>query len=153
MLQKKYEHVFFIGRFQPMHNGHVSVIKHANKISNNVHILVGSSNVARSVRNPFTFLERSTIIKNHFKDTIKSVSPIKDHPYNDTKWITEVLSAINKLTINENGKSYTVKINTNLDINIINRVADAYILQAGNRYFKSWVKCIMDGKYTIEIAE
>jgi bifunctional NMN adenylyltransferase/nudix hydrolase len=104
MSQKKYEHVFFIGRFQPLHDGHVSVIDHAITLAHNVHILIGSSNVARSIRNPFTFKERSSFIKDHFKDKVQTITPINDYPYNDKTWAKEVIQAIYNVTDGYNEK-------------------------------------------------
>lgn len=62
MLKKKYDYVFFLGRFQPLHNGHLQVIKKAFELTDNLIMLVGSSNVSRSIRNPFTFEERKCMI-------------------------------------------------------------------------------------------
>jgi bifunctional NMN adenylyltransferase/nudix hydrolase len=52
----------FIGRFQPLHNGHLQTMLTALGLANQVLILVGSSNRSRSVRNPWSFAERQRMI-------------------------------------------------------------------------------------------
>lgn len=94
MSSKSYSHIFFIGRYQPLHNGHVSVIKKAQELSDKVHIFIGSANASRSIRNPFTYQERASIFRQQFGKEIDQIRPISDYPYNDTKWITEVLTNI-----------------------------------------------------------
>lgn len=53
----------FIGRFQPFHNGHAEIIKRALEIYNEVIVVVGSRNVAKNVKNPFTAIERRNMIQ------------------------------------------------------------------------------------------
>ena len=86
----------YIGRFQPLHNGHVHVLQNAFKNYDGVVILVGSANKARDIKNPFTFAERSDIISRwiaqNYKITGKQsrIRPLPDQPYNDAKWIQSV---------------------------------------------------------------
>ena len=97
---EKYDNIVFIGRFQPLHNGHLNTIKKALLLANKrVIILVGSVNGPRTFKNPFTFKQRQKIICEtiKFEDDIKHnweksyhVFPIKDHPYNDSVWINSV---------------------------------------------------------------
>lgn len=86
--EKVYDLLVFIGRFQPLHLGHQEVIDKAQVLAKRVLVLVGSAGVARSIRNPFTYEERSTIIKNVYPDVL--TAPIHDHTYNDTAWVLEV---------------------------------------------------------------
>lgn len=88
----KYDLLVFIGRFQPLHLGHQEVIERARKLAKNVLVLVGSAGVARSVRNPFTYKERSQLIRNIYPDVF--TAPIHDHTYNDAAWILEVQQAV-----------------------------------------------------------
>lgn len=91
---KKYKLAVYIGRFQPFHNGHLNVVKQALSIADRVLILVGSSNSARTVRNPFTYEERremiaSSLISEGFPIEF-NVMPIEDCLYNDTSWKRKV---------------------------------------------------------------
>ena len=66
-------------------------------------MLVGSSNVSRSIRNPFTSNERCFMIDQSISDQrLKAILQINDYPYNDTKWIVEVTTAINSITKGKN---------------------------------------------------
>jgi bifunctional NMN adenylyltransferase/nudix hydrolase len=83
----------YIGRFNPFHLGHAYVLEAALKTSQLVIVLVGSSGQARSLKNPFTFAEREQMISswasvNGYSNLI--ILPLRDHPYNDTKWIESV---------------------------------------------------------------
>lgn len=94
-MRQQYDLGVFIGRFQPFHLGHVSVINAALEHSKHVVVLVGSADEARSAYNPFTFQERKKMILNHFPNNVL-VLPIYDYPYNNTKWITGVQDAVHE---------------------------------------------------------
>lgn len=85
---KEYDLLVFIGRFQPLHKGHQSVIDRARELSKNVLVIVGSMGKARSTRNPFTFEERKEMINGIYPDVI--VRGISDSAYNDTMWVKKV---------------------------------------------------------------
>ena len=53
----------FIGRFQPLHLGHITTIKFALKSVEQLTIVVGSSDKSHEARNPFTAGERIEMIK------------------------------------------------------------------------------------------
>ena len=94
MANKPYDFLIFIGRFQPLHLGHEYVIRKALDQAETVLVFIGSPNIARSVRNPFSFGERKTMIANCFAEEVAKgriiVHSIDDHPYNDTAWIAGV---------------------------------------------------------------
>ena len=48
----KYNHIVFIGRFEPFHIGHKQVIEKALTLADEVIILVGSANQPRTLKNP-----------------------------------------------------------------------------------------------------
>lgn len=94
---REFDFVIFMGRFQPLHNGHLHVINRALQLADKVIILVGSANLARSPRNPFTYAERrqmlleastSRMLEN--ADGRLIIQPIPDQPYNDAAWIATV---------------------------------------------------------------
>ena len=45
----------YIGRFQPLHVGHLSIISHMCETYEHIIILVGSANLPSSRKNPFDF--------------------------------------------------------------------------------------------------
>ena len=93
-----YDVLVFIGRFQPFHDGHKRVVDRALTMSKKVLILIGSANVARSIRNPWTFEERKEMIQLSYlqehalSDMGKriAISPLNDIMYNDDQWIAQV---------------------------------------------------------------
>ncbi len=63
---------FFIGRFQPFHNGHLASIRYAAQNNDVVYIGIGSTNAPVSKHNPFTKEERELMIRN-------SLSSVKNY--------------------------------------------------------------------------
>ncbi|UQN05816.1 adenylyltransferase/cytidyltransferase family protein [Deinococcus sp. QL22] len=53
----------FVGRFQPPHAAHVATIVQALGQAPRVLVLVGSANLARSIRNPFSAPERAQMLR------------------------------------------------------------------------------------------
>lgn len=83
----------FIGRFQPIHQGHIHALGIAASQVDKLYILVGSANACRSIKNPWTYAERRDMIRsklwsNHISNV--EIIPLNDHPYNDTQWIADV---------------------------------------------------------------
>jgi len=83
----------YIGRFNPFHFGHAHVLNHAVSTVDLTIVLVGSSGLSRSLKNPFTFTERKTMISAYAAAKYGSawrekliIRPAKDFPYNDTLW-------------------------------------------------------------------
>lgn len=88
---KSFDKIIYIGRFQPLHSGHMAVVRRARELADEVIVLVGSSNRARSVKNPFTFEERRDMIRAATNDSFHvRVVDLPDSPYNDTAWVTDV---------------------------------------------------------------
>jgi nicotinamide-nucleotide adenylyltransferase len=57
-----------IGRFQPLHSGHLAAIQYALKSVDQLYILVGSSQKSHEANNPFTAGERILMIRNSLID-------------------------------------------------------------------------------------
>lgn len=93
-MSNKYDAAVFIGRFQPFHVGHESVIREALNQAKEVIVVVGSSFAARNIRNPFTFEERKAMIKSVFPQENVKVVPVADYPYDDGKWIAAIQSLV-----------------------------------------------------------
>lgn len=105
--QKEYDHLVFIGRFQPFHLGHKHVIETALQMAKNVIVLIGSSNSSRNSRNPFTFEERKQMILDSFEGknpnacTFErripglSILSLDDYTYNDGEWTRAVHRIVN----------------------------------------------------------
>lgn len=66
----------FIGRFQPFHNGHLSVLKGMVKVNDKVIIGIGSSNTHGTSDDPFTREERREMIQRALQE--ENIIPIHD---------------------------------------------------------------------------
>jgi len=85
-----------IGRFQPFHNGHVTLLKAALDTAPRVVVILGSSFHARSPKNPFTWQERAAMISASLSEAdcarIAFV-PLRDY-YEDSRWAHAVQAAV-----------------------------------------------------------
>lgn len=94
-----YDYAVYIGRFQPFHIGHKRVLQFANQQARKTIMLVGSSNMHRSPKNPWTFEERKKFIEMTVAesgDRKPIILPINDIPYNDTAWLTQVRGIVHQ---------------------------------------------------------
>ena len=91
----------FIGRFQPLHNGHMSIIQKALDEFETLLILVGSANRRCSIKNYFSAEDRIAMLNIALREAVPSadvrIAPINDYLYNDTKWETEVYYTVHQL--------------------------------------------------------
>jgi cytidyltransferase-like protein len=78
---------YIIGRFNPIHIGHMSIIEEMMSKSDISVILVGSSNVSMSKENPFSFDERKKMLQKIYPELI--ILPIPDLG-NLNLWVSEV---------------------------------------------------------------
>lgn len=100
---RRYKYLVFIGRFQPFHMGHKAVVDEALKRADNVIMLIGSANLPRSLRNPFSVEERAEMIEGAYSDKdaarIHCVG-LDDALYNDTRWLQCVQQSVYSVTKN-----------------------------------------------------
>ena len=75
----------FVGRFQPMHNAHLDVIK---KIISEYKLIVGIGRAqeSRTLKNPFTAEERKEMVSNVLRNVDCEVILIPDKP-EDEVWL------------------------------------------------------------------
>lgn len=90
----------YIGRFNPFHLGHAYILKEALENYKLTIVLIGSSGLSRSIKNPFTYNERESMIScfaSHSDLHHKLIIlPLNDYPYNDNYWIQEVQKKVKK---------------------------------------------------------
>jgi len=84
---------FYIGRFQPYHNGHQSVLEHIARKADEIIIGVGSAQLSHHIDNPFTAGERVMMITRSLEslDCPYYVIPIEDIQRNSL-WVAHVRS-------------------------------------------------------------
>ncbi len=93
----------FIGRFQPLHFGHLYVIKEILKSSKLLKIAIGSAQLSYSKNDPFTGAEREEFLraalsKRNIKDTLYKIYQIPD-VFNAEKWVSHLVSIVGRFDI------------------------------------------------------
>ena len=87
-----FDYLVFIGRFEPFHNGHAAVARHALARAKKLIFLVGSADTPRTIKNPWTVAERAVMIQSAL-DTDEGrliIRPLRDHLYNESQWVAAV---------------------------------------------------------------
>ncbi len=95
-----FDYTVFIGRFQPVHTGHLKVIHQALSQSDRLIILVGSANRARDIRNPFSYTERVEMINLCLTDAERArvfFCPLDDYMYQDSAWVENVQRTVDEV--------------------------------------------------------
>ena len=99
----------YIGRFQPFHEEHYRTITHALGVVDTLVILVGSSYIPRSFKNPFTYEERVSMISNTIAQEMGTLTlnrvkyePLVDNLYDDNDWAIQVRTLVSKHTESPN---------------------------------------------------
>jgi nicotinamide-nucleotide adenylyltransferase len=84
---------FYIGRFQPFHNGHRNMVEQIADDVDELVLGIGSADDSHSVRNPFTAGERIMMITKSLVDTdvVTYAVPIEDLERNSV-WVSHVQS-------------------------------------------------------------
>lgn len=100
---QKYDAIVFVGRFQPVHNAHIEIMKKASHLSNKVIIIIGSSDQPRTFKNPWHWAERRFLLERVLIDKISTnVEVIIDHTYdsiyNDQAWAIRIQDIVGKHT-------------------------------------------------------
>lgn len=93
-----------IGRFQPLHNGHLSLIAKAQEECEKVLVLVGSTNRLPDFKHPFPYEERLGLLKKSLDASI-DIRPLPDKPTDD-EWIQDVVGHV--LSIQEDPTEVTL---------------------------------------------
>ena len=88
----------FIGRFQPLHHGHIYVLKNILKSYKKVKIGIGSSQLSHTLNDPFTSEERKKFLnasleKRDFSSKRYEIHYIPDI-FNAKKWVDHVVSIV-----------------------------------------------------------
>ena len=127
-MANKYSYTVYIGRFQPLHLGHLDTIVSALQQSDKVIIVLGSANSPRTIKTPFTIKERIEMIQSCFNGIDFSrihFLPIEDQLYNNANWLASVLDGVTEIA---NGNKSIAMIGAKKD-----HKTEAYI-----NWFKQW---------------
>lgn len=95
----------YIGRFQPLHIGHITIIAYMQKKYDHIIVLVGSANQRPSTKNPFSFEQRKAWLEHSFYDLAGEnssqkirVLPLNDYRYAEKKWEAELVRQVASAT-------------------------------------------------------
>lgn len=115
MSQYTYDYLVFIGRFQPFHTEHKSVIEQALKISDKVIVLVGSARQPRTIKNPWNYIERAGTIFDGLdlqgEDKKRVITaPIRDFLYNDNAWANYVQNTVSDCITRDGWRAGPTKV-------------------------------------------
>lgn len=109
-MNKKYDYGIVIGRFQPFHLAHQSLIQHAVKLCEKVIVVLGSARSASDVKNPFTPAMREEIIRACFPKANLEFRAVRDYPYNDHVWTTEIQNNVNEIVENDGDENAKIAV-------------------------------------------
>lgn len=85
-----------IGRFQPVHQGHLALVHAALAQARQVVVVVGSAHQARSPKNPFTWQERAAMLRAALPEADRgrlAVLPVRD-AYDEPTWARNVQQVV-----------------------------------------------------------
>lgn len=77
MEKKPFQLGIIVGRFQTLHLGHELMINKAVELCDRVGVLIGSSQEARTYKNPFSFEERRKMLQTVFGNVLE-IRPLPD---------------------------------------------------------------------------
>ncbi|MBV1932655.1 MAG: bifunctional nicotinamide-nucleotide adenylyltransferase/Nudix hydroxylase [Porticoccaceae bacterium] len=100
MANKDFDVLVFIGRFQPFHKGHLALLQAGLACAEQIIVLCGSAHQPRTIRNPWSALEREVMIRGAVSEADNArihIAPLTDNVYNDAAWIKSVQAIVNSL--------------------------------------------------------
>ena len=90
----------FIARLQPLHKAHQKIILSAFNEADKVIVAIGSYRRSPTIRNPWTFQERSAMVYAAIPEILHSrliVIPLRDFMYSENSWIVSVQNAVTSI--------------------------------------------------------
>ena len=91
-----YDTAILIGRFEPVHHGHLALLRQALERAPQAIVIMGSAWQARSPKNPFAWTERQAMLLDALPAPERArvtVLPVRDH-YNEARWVAAVRQAV-----------------------------------------------------------
>lgn len=103
MTKRKKPFGIYIGRFQPLHWGHLDSMIKALEVVDKLIVIVGSSFAARDPKNPFTFEERKHMItealqNQGFTNNQFVIIGVRDYYYNENAWVEAIRREVKSVT-------------------------------------------------------
>ncbi len=117
----------FIGRFQPLHHGHIYVIKQILKSKDLVKIGIGSSQLSHTINDPFTSEERKRFInsaleKRGIPSNSYEIYTIPDI-FDAKKWVDHVISIVGEFNSIYSNSDWVRELFFNKGIKVEKKIA------------------------------
>lgn len=100
-MKKEFDYIVYVGRFQPLHDGHMTTLNLALEKADNVIIIIGSANAAPTPKNPWTAEQRRDMIIAAMAgdERLFNINFIfaEDRLYKEPKWFTYVESSVKSI--------------------------------------------------------
>jgi len=100
--KKPYDLIVYIGRMQPPTTAHIANVKKALELSKKVIVLFGSSYQPRTIKNPWTWVERAAMLLKQLPPaatTRVTCRGIHDYRYNDNEWAQQVQQVVKQAAL------------------------------------------------------
>lgn len=99
MRNKKYDLIVYIGRFQPMHNAHLEIIRRAKSLADQLVVVIGSADQPRTYKNPFLTHERVDMVRratSQVGDPFCNlmIDTARDNMYNNQAWAAQIQNIV-----------------------------------------------------------
>ena len=94
---RQFDHLVFVGRFEPPHATHLAILKRAVALAEHVIVILGSHDKPRTIKNPWSTDERAVMLRHCLGDADRarvSFVPVRDQLYNDEQWVTNVQKGV-----------------------------------------------------------
>lgn len=103
-MEKQFDTLVVVGRFQPFHNAHLELLKQAAQLAYQVVVIVGSAFTPRSPKNPWVATERENLIREALRSSVFTnekqfkIEYNVDTLYDDDGWVCRVQNLVAKHT-------------------------------------------------------
>lgn len=121
----------YIGRFQPLHLGHLSLIYQTLDQGRHVVLVLGSAHQARTPKNPFTWQERAEMIRAALPEADQErvhLLPVRDY-YDEARWVQAVRQGVGAL-------AHTLNLGPQPTVRLVGHFKDTSSLYL--RQFEGW---------------
>ena len=136
---------FYVGRFQPFHNGHARNVELISREVDEIVIGIGSAQKSHTTKNPFTAGERIEMISKALKKFTKLhyIIPLEDVEYN-ALWVSHVCSMSPKFDVVYANNPLVIQLFTEAGIEVRNTPLHERDKLSGTAIRKVMLECEND---------
>lgn len=111
-MERGFDYLVFIGRFQPVHLGHIAMMREALGRADKLIVLCGAAGSARRMRNPWFAEERAAMIRAALdaqENARVHIGAVADYP-DDGEWVQAVRAEVARLMVQDGKPAAKVAI-------------------------------------------